>query len=88
MTNVPTIIQQEGKLIVWQKINMNGLALQELQDGDIYIYLAKMWTLPIKGFLIKIMSQKNITTMYGKYGVLNSALETKFKHITHLQSMC
>ena len=66
-------------------IEIKGLSVRELKDGEQYTYLGQDESVGFDGSLNKKKSIKDVSR---KYGTLNSTVITKLRHITRLSYQC
>ena len=79
-------IEWGQRTLLDKKIDMNGLELSELEDGDSYKYLGMDEDVQYQGRLRRMLP-RNIITGSVKSGAQSYTQRTKYLHLTVLQSL-
>ena len=88
-TKCAYIYIERGKVkSLGSNIEINGLSVRELKDGEQYTYLGQDESVGFDGPLNKDRVKKSIKDVSGRYGTLNSTVITKLRHITRLPYQC
>ena len=82
-------IERGKRKSLGSNIEINGLSVRELEDGEQYTYLGQDESVGFDGPLNKDrVKKKSIKDVFGKYRTLNSTVITKLRNITCLPYQC